>query len=87
MNFIQAKVERAKLGGGIFEAEIIINLESVQYAVYAPAMTVQAHGSDKEIPSSLELTFGQTTKETLKGEQADIVWKELQKTVPDWMKS
>jgi len=78
MQFIQAKVERPKLGGGVFEASIIINITSIQHAVYSPAMTIQAHGSDKEVDSFLELTFGGQTKETLKGAQADLVWHELQ---------
>ena len=83
MNFIQANVERPKLGGGTVEATIIINPASIQYAVYSPSMTIQAHGSDKEIESSLELTFSNPTKETLKGAQADYVWEKLKKLVLD----
>lgn len=79
MDFIQAKIEKPKLGGGIVEATIIINPASIQYAVYSPSMTIQAHGSDKEIESSLELTFSGPTKETLKGAQADHAWDELKK--------
>jgi hypothetical protein len=82
MHFIQAQVEKPKLGGGIYEATIIINPASIQHAVYSPAMTIQAHGSDKEIESSLELTFSGPTKETLKGAQADYVWNRLKKLAP-----
>ncbi|GEM_PF-3005891 len=78
MQFIQAKVERPKLGGGVFEASIIINIPSIQHAVYSPVMTIQAHGGDKEIKSTLEITFSGQTKEILKDAHADLVWHELQ---------
>jgi sugar/nucleoside kinase (ribokinase family) len=68
------------------ESQIVINPAHIAHAAYRPAYDAEINDTSQHIEQSLKLHFTGADPLELNGPAADEVWKELKKTLPDYMR-
>ena len=68
------------------ESQVFINPEHIAHAAYQPAYDAEINNATQHIEQSLKLHFTGAEPLELYGAPADEVWKELKRTLPEYMR-